>query len=246
MKYLALLVILNLLHAEPIILVADIWEPYNGNPSSKQPGYVVELAHTIFNDAGLTLEYRVMPWNLALEAAAKGEVAGVIGAAFDDAPGFIFPEEEINRSEIVFVTLRKNRWNFRGLASLKNVVLGAVQDYSYTPLIDQWIAQADTHQVKFNASTHTVTQNFRRLLDGRIDVLMDDSHVISHYFATTGRAQHFRIAGKTEGGNLFVAFSPVKEQSNELAELFSNGIKQMRQDGRLQTILKKYGLKDWK
>ena len=52
----------TLLAGDPVVrLCADQWMPYNGDPADAKPGYVIELAKTIFEAKGLKVEYTVMP-----------------------------------------------------------------------------------------------------------------------------------------------------------------------------------------
>jgi polar amino acid transport system substrate-binding protein len=45
---------------------------------------------------------------------------------------------------------------------------------------------------------------------------------------------------------VYIAFSPGNPKSQEYAQILSKGIQQLRASGELATILKKYGMSDWK
>ncbi|QTA83556.1 Uncharacterized protein dnl_59690 [Desulfonema limicola] len=45
---------------------------------------------------------------------------------------------------------------------------------------------------------------------------------------------------------IYIAFSPVNPESSKYARILSQGIIELREKGRLQQILGKYHLKDWK
>ena len=78
--------------ADTIIIGADEWCPINCEPGSERPGFLVETARAVFEKAGHNLEYVKMPWSRTLDEVRKGRINGAIGAYFQDAPDFIFPE----------------------------------------------------------------------------------------------------------------------------------------------------------
>ncbi|MBT5829568.1 MAG: hypothetical protein HOH77_05165, partial [Candidatus Latescibacteria bacterium] len=47
-------------HADEITLVADTWCPYSCDPSSDQPGILIEVAKIILEQAGHTVVYKEM------------------------------------------------------------------------------------------------------------------------------------------------------------------------------------------
>jgi len=49
-----------------------------------------------------------------------------------------------------------------------------------------------------------------------------------------------------EASYVYIAFSPFFKQSKTYAKILSDGIIKYRKNGKLQKILNKYGLKDWK
>ncbi|MBF0379047.1 MAG: hypothetical protein HQK72_16440, partial [Desulfamplus sp.] len=64
-----------------------------------------------------------------------------------------------------------------------------------------------------------------------------------------GVLQDVEIAGtlptdKTD--YIFIAFSPNNPKSKDYATLITEGIKEMRANGKLKEILNSYGLEDWK
>ncbi len=58
--------------AETITLIADEWCPYNCDPESDYPGYIVEIANAIYKVAGYQVQYQNVPWSRALKAVTEG------------------------------------------------------------------------------------------------------------------------------------------------------------------------------
>ena len=79
-----------MVQAEEITIVADEWCPFNCEPNSKAPGFMIEIATEIFSKAGHSVNYSTMDWDEALTAVRKGEFKAIVGAANEDAPDSIF------------------------------------------------------------------------------------------------------------------------------------------------------------
>ena len=62
---------------EKIILAADMWCPYNCEPDSKNPGFLIEMAKIIFEEHDIEIEYRLMPWSKALDAVKNGSIHAI-------------------------------------------------------------------------------------------------------------------------------------------------------------------------
>ncbi len=125
--------------AETVSIRADHWLPFNGNPDSGDPGYMIELADIILSDNGHTMDYKSMLWLRSLEAVRKGKIDCVVGAFIDDAPDFIFPEESWGYSVDTFYVKNDSTWNYEGIESLRDVKLGIVGGYAYSPELDVYI-----------------------------------------------------------------------------------------------------------
>ena len=62
-----------------------------------------------------------------------------------------------------------------------------------------------------------------------------------------GMLQDIRAAGQgQEPGLCYIAFSPALPESEQLADILTQGIREFRRTGRLEEILARYGLRDWK
>ncbi len=81
--------------ADVITLRADKWYPYNGEPDSEKPGYIIEIADYIFKKAGHQIDYKIVNWARTRIEVESGKWNGAVGALYDDCPGCIFSEEEL-------------------------------------------------------------------------------------------------------------------------------------------------------
>jgi polar amino acid transport system substrate-binding protein len=244
----ALLTTSNIYSGEVITLRADIWEPYNGDPESAKPGYMIEVVKAIFTKAGYTVDYQCngWTWERSIEEVRQGRIDGIVGAAVEDAPDFVFPGEIFINQQMTFFVKKGNPWRYKGIKSLENIRLGVISGYAYEDEIDEYIEKnsgKDTIQAIKNANA--LELNIKKLEAGRIDATIEDVSVFSMKCASMGMTGKFEEAGVVgEPDNITIAFSPAKETSKKYAEILSKGLKEMRASGELKKILEKYGLKE--
>jgi len=90
-------------------------------------------------------------------------------------------------------------------------------------------------------------RNIKKLVAGRVTVVIEASPVFMYYATKLGVQDKVRFAGTAvEPQKAYIAFSPKHPKSKEYAKMLSDGIDAMRKSGELKKILEKYGLKDWK
>lgn len=122
-----------------ITIRADEWCPYNCEPHSDAPGFMVEIAIRIFEEKGHTVDYAIMPWARAIQDTRKGKYNAIIGAGKEDAPDFVYPDIEQAQMVNVFYVKAGVPWTYQGVASFAGKVLGVIKDYTYIEEIDTYI-----------------------------------------------------------------------------------------------------------
>ena len=234
--------------ADVITLRADEWCPYNCQPNSQNPGFIIEIAEAVFKKAGHTIDYQVMPWARAIEDTKKGKFNGIVGSGRDDAPGFIFPETEQGQMLGSFYVKKGESWQFSGVASLKDKTLGVIKDYTYRNDINAYITEheKDSKLIQMASGDAPLDINVKKLLAGRIQVLLEDVNVMSLYLKENSQQNVLQIAGQLTPDNIYIAFAPENPKSADYAKILSEGIVELRKNGTLKTILEKYGLSDWR
>ncbi len=237
--------------ADTISIRGDIWCPYNCAPTDpKGPGFMIEAGRIIFERAGHQIDYQLLNWARSLKMVREGRYNAVVGAGEGDAPDFIFPELALGYARNGFFTRKGHRWQFQGIDSLKSVTVGIINDYSYGPEFNAYL-QAEPHseQVQVVSGDNALELNIRKLLAGRIEVIIENQYVFLHRIRLLGLSDKVRFAGHdgTRGpvNHVYIAFSPALESSREYARILSQGIRRLRQSGELDRILAKYGLTDW-
>lgn len=233
--------------SKEIILEADYWCPMNCTPESDHPGYMVEVARTVFKKHGHSVIYRIRPWPRAIKEAREGIATGIIGAAIDEAPDFIFPSNELFAAPMdAFFVKAGSSWTYEASDSLKEITLGACRNYTYGDILTTFI-EKHPEQVQ-RISSHTPLEiNIKKLLAGRVDAIVEFPPVFWHTAHNLGLKDQLQAAGvDPESFKIHIAFSPADPNSDKYAQILSKGIDSLRASGELTSILAKYGLQDWK
>lgn len=232
--------------AQQITITADQWCPYNCEPGSDAPGYVVEIAERIYEAEGYTINYTNMPWSRALAAGAAGDVHGVIAVSFQpETEEMVLPEEPLTVYEIHAVTRADDTWNYEGVDSLEGKTPAVVFGYNYGDEFTEW-QEANEDKLVVNRGDGALEQNFRMVQRGRADFAIDGLNVLRYSLNEAGMTDDFRFAGVIgEAVPLYLGFSKKAGDADKLARMWTDGVREMRGNGELETILSKYGVGDW-
>ncbi len=246
----AIMLLPNLVQAEKekLVVVADIWCPYNCQPNSQNEGVLVEIARAALKDEDIEVVYKTMPWARAIDEARDGRIDGIIGAARGDAPDFIFPDISQGKLKDVFLVTDKNKdFKYKNIRSLSDKTLGVIEDYSYGDEFDKYIEKnyENSDLIQASSGDYPLGQNIMKLMKGRLDVVIEDEKVLLNYLKDKNfKGLHIiQGEGKNTSDELYVAFSPhskLKEKSKKYAKLVSDYTKELKEDGDLKKLYDKY------
>lgn len=236
--------------ADHLVIAADPWCPFNCEPGTDKPGFIIEIAQQVFATKGHTLEYKKLPWARAIQEARDGKLTGIAGAYREDAPDFVFPDhEQAVVVEAIFV-LKDRNWSYQGSASLAQMSLGIIKDYAYSAEINEYIEknQGSPDKIQVADGENALEINLRKLLHGRVDALVESESVFWYSAGQLALAGKFKSAGQVHAGpqKAYIAFSPAAPEAKKYAQILSEGMDTLRKSGELARILAKYNLQDWK
>lgn len=234
--------------SDEVTIRADLWFPYNGDPKSTQPGFMIEIAQEALATKNIKVNYETMPWERALALTREGKIDCVAGAAFTDAPDFVYPTEAQGHIQNYFYVKNGNPWRYAGLESLGNIKLGVIDGYSYDDDIDKYIEQnKKSGKIQSIGGDTPLEQNLKKLLAGRVDAILESGPVLQAKLVELkliGKVSEAGTAGEPD--NLFIACSPNQSKSVDITKALAEGTAQLRSSGKLKAILAKYGVSDWK
>ena len=228
-------------------IVGEKWNPYNNYAVDKsKPGFMFEIVDAVLKKSGYAFSYKEVPFARAVSMAKDGSADALIGADKMSAVGLLFPEEAMGFSVSKFYVKKDSKWEFKNLNSLTEIKTGLLNGVSYGDDFDKFFA---SHQGSFDviSGEDYLSRNFKKLSAGSLGAVLDDGAAIAQFLKESGQLDKFKDGGALPGGlDLYIAFSPKYAKGKEMAELMTNGMRQMRKSGELKTILDKYGVKDWK
>jgi len=257
MKHLAIILALSTFlfapsaaRAETITIVGDSWCPYNCDPASDHPGYMIELAQKAFSKYGIEVNYISVPWSRAIEDTRQSKYNATVGGFRSDTPDFIFPAVPQGRSNTLFFVKKDDAWRYTGIESLPEASIGLIAGYSYGDEVDAYIEKNkdDSKLIQTVSGDNALEVNLRKLMGGRIRTLMEDSYVMGHFLS-----QHPDLQGQVAPAgdrsvivdDNFIAFSPANPHSERYANILAKETEALRASGELQKILDRYGVSDF-
>lgn len=137
-----------------------------------------------------------------------------------------------------------NNWVYDGTSSLKDHTLLAINGYSYTNELDQYIEQNrnNSKRISLLSGEGTLERALNMLAINRIDIVVEDDFVMAWATRSNDNISRPRNAGQLKETLTYVAFSPALENSGELARILSEGTERLIKSGRVDAILENYGI----
>lgn len=229
---------------------SDEWCPYNCEPGSEEPGYMIEIIREIFAEHGIQVDYQAMNWSRSIYMTRKGAFEAIVGAGYEEAPDFVFPQLSLGKSKESYFTLKDDDWTYTGPESLVNRRIAVIRDYDYGSVLNDFVEKNRGSKVIASSGEDAMLKNIRMLLSGRVDTVIDDRNVFLNTAKEMWITDRIRFAGEVEDygdnrDNVYVAFSPAQSISETYAHIFDTGLKKLRETGRLDEIMAKYGLEPW-
>jgi polar amino acid transport system substrate-binding protein len=237
----------QLLATEPVRLVGDEFCPYNCDPASGKPGYMVEVLEEIFAAQGMTINYRLKPWSRAVHVVANGGAQILLANTYNSAPNKRL-QLVMGEDSTCFLARNNYTWHYSDIPELQQHRLGAIQSYHYDsggPL-DQYL-RSNHPQVYLAKGELPLRSLMSMLLQERIDLVLDNCNVLKRKVSKMDIAKQTRLAGTLPDyhADLHIAFSPADPDAEQLMALVRDGLAELRRNGRLAEILKAYNVNDW-
>lgn len=232
--------------ADTIKLVTDPWCPFACQPDSERPGYMIELARAVFEPLGHKVDYEVQPFARAEQSVASGAASGFVGVLrLPKRASWYFPAEPQGEARVCFYTKAGSSWSYAGAASLAGQRIGTVNAYNYGDEVEAALKQSGT-RLDPVAGEDALRLNLDKLRAERVTALVEYEPVLDWTLRLPGSSRPRQAGCAARADTLYIAFSPKDPKSADYAKQLSDGVATMRHDGRLRTLLARYGLKDWR
>lgn len=224
-------------------IATDPWCPYVCEEQDNDPGMLIEIAEQAFAESGYLVDFVWLNWARAIKEARKGRVQGIIGAYRTDSPDFLFGKEHLVVSHMCFYTKADDKWLYTGLSSLDDRSISLVNAYSYGHKLDNYVMRqqlaGDTNIIRAYGKD-TLDHRISLLNNSKLSTLVEDQVVINQANRMLAPEQQLRAAGCLPPEKIYLAFSPDSNLSPRLSRALDQGVKALRESGRLQQIVNKY------
>ncbi len=223
---------------EHIVKLATLdWPPYVGKDLPKY-GFTTAIVSEAFKRAGYEVKIDFMPWARVLQEAEAGQYDAAYPEYYsEERVKTFFLSESFAVGPLGFYKRKADNIIYTKLEDLKPYRIGVVLGYTNTPEFDA----ADYLQ---KDAVNSDEQNLRKLLLGRVDLIVIDKFVGQYIIKTSipeaADALEFINPPLLEQP-LYVIFSRQAAGSEQKLQAFNAALKTMREDGTLERILKEYG-----
>ncbi|EAT11321.1 transporter substrate-binding domain-containing protein [Bermanella marisrubri] len=233
--------------ADTLSIRADPWFPMNGQPAADKPGYMIELAKAVFEPKGIKVDYQIMPWSRSIDLVREGRFDCVVGAYKSDTRDFIFPEQHWGLDRPQFFIAEEDNWRFNGdLSDLANRKVGIIADYFYEEAFDAYAQDHKGLNFQFMTGSDPLKKNIEKFLARRIDTVLESQLVMKAKLKQMGLVGYLKSAGNLiPPVAMYIACSPALESSKQYVKWVDETTKAMKQDGRLERLLDRYGVPPW-
>lgn len=237
----------NCLAKEKLLIVGDYWCPYNCNPNDQNPGFLIEVASHAFDIFGYEVEYKMMPWHEALNAIEDGTADAIVGIGNVRGRNVITTKNPQEYSQTKCYTRKDSYWGYDGPSSLNNMRIGFVMDYSIDEDINNYFAinyPFKSDQFVVEDGDDAVTDCIANLVDGSIDVYVEDARVVEYFTRQNNLEPYLRQAGNTGENKMpvYIAIRKNHPSATKLVDLLEQGIASIKSTGQYGYLQNKYGM----
>lgn len=224
-------------HAQPLRLVTSPWPPYVAE-NEPNGGLAMDIVETAFQRAGYSTDVKVQNWTRNLQGVEIGvyDVVCTIWYTDERANKLAFSDAYLP-TEIVFIKRRGGTWRFRSMASLNGLTVGIVANYAYG-------AEFDNANNFRKVPQKQLPQNLLKLVNGQIDLTLDDRRVLEHdiaeFLPRSADKLEF-VSPPLEKRDLYIAVSRQTPNYEKIVSDFNNALADMQRDGTYKAILARHG-----
>ncbi len=224
--------------AEKVISLTSIEFPPYHSKDLMNHGPVTELIITAFERVGYRVEVAYFPWARGEYLASKGDkYHGVISIWYNkNRDKKYFFSDSYMDNEIGFYKRKSNIIQYSSYQALKKYTIGTVIAYANPPGFDS--AQLNVKPMV------TDMLNIAKLCEERIDLVLIDKLMAKHLLSKTRKKCHDQVdwmLPALEVKPMHLAISRKAKDGLKKVNAFNRGLKLIKKDGTLKSILKKHG-----
>jgi len=221
--------------------------PLNGNPDDAYPGFMIEIAQSVFEKHGHSIDYILGPRARAVHKVRAGEVDCVVNAKIQDHHFLAFPEQPWGYHAATLFSLPASTFRYDGIATMTEVNLGAISGMRYdNGVMDEYLGQAG-HRVTFSYGAEAMDKQVKMLLAKRVDTLVSCPLLMRGQMKSMKLdSSAVKVVGEVKPFvGMYLACGKGRARTENYIKQINETIPKMRASGELQAILDRYGQIDW-
>lgn len=211
-------------------------EPYMGEKLPEK-GMLAALVTEAFRREGFTVKYKFLPLKRLYTVLDDGEIDGAVGApvSAQRKTAFLY-SAPLYRVNYNFFARKQDQIRFTSLAALKPYRIGVVRGgLNETELL--------AAGMKVDAVSDHM-QNIRKLLVGRVDLIVSVTDYTNHLLQTKTtlqeRSQLEMLAPPFAVRDKYFAMSKKRYNSEKLMVVFNRSLARMKKDGSYDEIVRRF------
>lgn len=225
-----------------VIAGEDDWSPYSaaekpgGDAQLAPVGFSVDLVRAVLATQGVQVKFITVPFSRCMLYAKTGQVVGCFNATItdDNRSDYLWHQPAMFEEELSIFARAGTPGPELRLSDLRGKRVAYTNGYTYP---SEFLR--DSRIQKFSAVSDAALM--RMLLNHRVDYILLNR---TPGWLRIDNAPEFRgkisRVGLVSMDGFWVAFSKQHPQGEHLAQLFSQGLAQMRRDGSYQRLLDEF------
>jgi polar amino acid transport system substrate-binding protein len=233
--------------ADVVSIKADELYPINMDPHGKELGLFVDLSTDALKAAGHTVDYGLMPFDVALASVRSGSLTCIPGISKSDAPDFVFTKNPwLKGMRATLYVSAKRAVPVKTIADLGRFQIGAKAKYTYGSGVQVYLDKyaADSTHLYFARGLHKPVSDLSyRVLTGHLDGLIEFDTVMDATLPA------LRLQGKLvpqvtldAAVDYYMACSPKVPNVKNYIQAFDQYFEQMQAQGKLAAYYERYHL----
>jgi len=237
----------KIVFADTVSIWGEYHPPLNGYPTAAAPGFMIEIAQSIFEKSGHKVNYILGPRARGVKMVKEGDIDCVVNAKIKDHHFLAFPTEPWGYHAATLFSLPSSSFKYNDIGQLRDVHLGAIANTRYdNGSMDEYLKQ-NPNNVSFSHGTDALTRQVKMLLKDRVETIVSCPLLMRGQLKSMALANDsMKIVGEVKPFvGMYLACGEGNKRTEGYIDLLNNAIPEMRANGELQQILDKYGQIDW-
>jgi len=227
------------LYSQVLELVTFEYPPYEYTKNRKVEGIAVDIIKLIFKKMNQPINIEILPWPKAISYIKNGKKDAIFTAFKNQRREKFADYSQALIPQVVSLFVKKDSSvSYNGnLYKLSKYSLGVVKKVSYGKLLDNAISTNAFRRVDI---VNDGAYNFRRLLNGRVDIVASNRDGALHILNQMDKVDEIvELSPKLQMVPSYMAFSK-KRNLTHIRDKFDSILKRIKKDGTYSEILNYY------